>query len=122
MFAEFSLPSLLAARDIVGRLQCSRSQAYEHLRACALRYHGRPATRRGMLRVSREAWAKYETEVLACGSIIEAEFGTRTSAAQMVRGSKSRQAAPIERPRKRSRSSGSESSLIPTPQRYRERP
>lgn len=36
-----ALPTLVTPDDVQSQLQCSRSEAYAHLRACAVRYHDR---------------------------------------------------------------------------------
>jgi hypothetical protein len=116
------LPSLLGAREIEARLRCSRWTAYDHLRKCAARYHGRRAGQRGLLRVSQQAWLRYETEVLKCGSIVETASITPLSETPTGRAYGARPGAPTAKRPKRAPSSGSESSLIPTPRRYATRP
>ncbi len=35
------LPTLVTPDDVQAQLRCARSEAYAHLRACAVRYHSR---------------------------------------------------------------------------------
>ena len=57
-----ALPTLVTPDDV----QCSRSEAYAHLRACAVLYHSRAPEARTMLRVTQVAWDRYVNEVLLC--------------------------------------------------------
>ena len=62
------LPPIVAVIHIAKRMHWSESKAYEALAECARIAHGREAGSKRSLRVRREAWLKYENEVILCGS------------------------------------------------------
>lgn len=111
--AVLEMPSLVTAADVQTRLKCSRSEAYEHLRACARLYHGRSDDARGMLRATREAWFAYEQEVLLCGSTSEAKSGGVGTTTRRASGSARAHGVQTRKPPSNGQHSANVTRLIP---------